>query len=522
MGWAVPEAGLVSRFVGTRHFLPLSRVLWLLAACANEDGLRRVPPDGFFSPSMLSVSETRVGDVQRQPVTLTNAAGDPLEIVTLGFRPRLDVFEVRAADARSLPGRRLAPNAQIELKILFGPDREATYETTLQLTTMDLEIGMPVSGIGSLLSPPALDGPARVAFTDSIVAGQTLTQRVEIRNAGEQATRLVRARSDPPFSVTLRGGAPIADAGPVAPEDRVELDVHFAPRVEGVFEGTVSLEAERSMPLVMEVSGSAGPAGTMTCVPNPVELGRVVRGHSQFQPVECTTTGGPAPVTRVAWVPPPREPLILRNVSPPPPAQVTGKLGFEVGLTARGLPTRHTGTVEVQLGTGEVHPITVRGETVAPRPEDVALSVTAAWSADSDIDLHLVESGAEPYASGRDCYWGSKTLDWNQPSDPSDDPFLDRDARRGPGEETINLEVSRGAVYEVWVQYFGPAASRPTEVFAYLRLEGRPAVRRIRTLTECGITWYVGRLRFDVRPAIFEAVDTETKAFASFTFECGN
>ena len=150
----------------------------------------------------------------------------------------------------------------------------------------------------------------------------------------------------------------------------------------------------------------------------------------------------------------------------------------------------------------------------------MALSVTASWTDDVDVDLHLVQEGAQPYTFARDCHWGSKTLDWNQPGDLTDNPFLDRDARRGPGEETINLERPRGGVYEVWVQHFGPGEARPTVVSVDLRLQGGPAIVRARRLVQCGVSWHVGRLRFDVAPPRFEAIDLETDAFAAFAFEC--
>ena len=490
----------------------------LAAACAEDPGLRRISPDGFFDPPRLTFA-ARVGHVQRETVTWTNAFVRTLEVMSLHFDPPLDVFEIRPHEPRPLTGRRVAPHRHLRADILFGPDETSTYETTLWLTTRELAIGLPVSGSGSVPAPPRLTGPARVAFTDAAVPGEVHTQSIEIQNAGEQTTRLVRARSEPPFSIALPDGRAVADAGPLRPGDRVRLDVRFAPRAEGVFENTVQLEAERAFPLEVAVNGFAHPAGDLVCSPGTLDLGAVVRGRSRSARVHCVAAGGRVTITDVGWAAPPDGPLVLRDISPVPPAH-TDAFRFDVDLTARGLPALHRGTVEVAFGAGEPARIAVRGETVAPPPEEVALSVTASWAVDADVDLHLVQAGAEPYTFARDCHWGSKTLDWNQPGELADNPFLDRDARRGPGAETINLEKPRGGIYEVWVQFFGPAGAEPPDVSVDLRLDGGPPIVRARRLVGCGVSWHVGRVRFDVVPARFEPADTETDAFASFAFAC--
>ena len=504
-------------------------VLWTftsLGACSGDPGLQRVSPNGFFDPPALILTETQVGQVQRTTVVFSNAAGGVLEIVDLRLEPSLDVFEVRPADRGSAIGRRLAPNAHLDLEILFGPDREASYETTLWLTSRDLEIGLPISARGTILGPPVLSGPARVAFTGPAIAGQTLIQTIEIRNTGERETWFTRARADPPFSVSMTGGGAVTDAGFLAPQDRVNLEIRFHPLIPGVFDGMVLFEAERTTPLTIDVSGTAEEGGTLTCSPEELDLGPVIRGNTRFKTVQCQTHGGSVPVTEVAWSSPasasPEGPFLLRNVIPPPPITVTESLSFEVGFEARGLPALSTGTVDVQLGTNVIQPIRVHGETIAPPPDEVDLSITASWTANADIDLHLVEDGAEPYSFGRDCHWGTKTLDWNQPEDSSDDPFLDRDATKGPGEETINLARAAGGIYEIWVQYFGPSTGNSMEVTVDVRLQGEAPVSLVRTLTECGTSWQIGRVRFDVQPSRFQAIDVETNAYASFTFECGN
>lgn len=72
----------------------------------------------------------------------------------------------------------------------------------------------------------------------------------------------------------------------------------------------------------------------------------------------------------------------------------------------------------------------------------------------ADLDLHVLEDGAELFENPGDCNWCNKNPKWGQTGNTDDDPRLDLDDRAGYGPENINILDPAAGRYFVKVHYF--------------------------------------------------------------------
>lgn len=116
------------------------------------------------------------------------------------------------------------------------------------------------------------------------------------------------------------------------------------------------------------------------------------------------------------------------------------------------------------------------------------LRVEMFWDTNgTDMDLHLLDSGADMWRTSSDCYFANCTggrLDWGL-GGPDDDPRLDIDDINGYGPENINIDEPRPGTYRIGVYaydgtgrvtvrvYCGTASTEPVATFGPRRLRGR-------------------------------------------------
>jgi hypothetical protein len=129
---------------------------------------------------------------------------------------------------------------------------------------------------------------------------------------------------------------------------------------------------------------------------------------------------------------------------------------------------------------------------------------------DTDLDIHLVESGFELFST-KDCYYGNPTPDFGQPGNGLDDPRLTRDALRGFGPERILFsEPPEGGKFDVSVVFAktngaeDPVTNATLRVYVY----GVLSAEMTRELDTANQRWDV--LSIEWPSATMTAIDTVT------------
>lgn len=152
-------------------------------------------------------------------------------------------------------------------------------------------------------------------------------------------------------------------------------------------------------------------------------------------------------------------------------------------------------TVQNDAGAWDETPDEVHVEVV---PAD-GFYVELSWDTGVDLDLHLMEEGADLFEPG-DCNYCNMNPSWGA-AGRADDPSLDWDSIMGFGPETITIDVPADGVYEVAVHYYGIAGATDCgvpcpETTATVRvyLGGVLASEHTGTLYEDGDVWTVGRI----------------------------
>jgi hypothetical protein len=484
------------------------KAAWLLVgavssfACDGESVLRPVDPSGFFDPAEVAFGERSVGMVHELRTTLRNTSAEPLRVQAVRFEPATEVFLVRPEEGGTLRGTTLAPGARRGLVVLYSPNVAGLYDTTLVLASDALEIRLPIRAQARALQPalPRLT-PNEVAFAGTEV-GREVAQTVVLTNAGDVAGTPVLLRPPrAPFALTHLDGSPLSFSGPPLPAGQsLSFQVRYAPEATGASEDEVVFAFDSGAQARLVLSGEALAAGTLEC-PSSLAFGAVPRGAERRATLVCRNVGGPYTLSALRVAAGGSGAFILPAAGPTLAAGE--QLTLELGFVSAGLAALHAGVLELVAGHGPVTRVELSAEVVPPEPGASDLSLTLSWNTGfSDFDLHLVRDGAQPFASGDDCYFEDKNPRWGAPDDLVDDPYLDRDDRDGFGPEQLSLTRASEARYDVYVQFFdftGDASPTSTVRLAY-QLRGRAPVELTRDLSRCGDTWHVGRIQFDGGP----------------------
>ena len=123
------------------------------------------------------------------------------------------------------------------------------------------------------------------------------------------------------------------------------------------------------------------------------------------------------------------------------------------------------------------------------------LHVELTWSTGAaDLDMHLLNGGAQFFVSPGDCNWCNQSPDWGA-SGSSDNPSLDLDDRQGYGPENINVDSPANDTYSIKVHYFtdnGDTTTTATvKVYLYGALAGEASAAMSRDTV-----WDAGQVRW--------------------------
>lgn len=258
------------------------------------------PPELRVEPASLDFGEAAVGgEGDGQELMLRNAGGSPARIAPLSLGgPDAASFTLR--DDRC-GGQELGPGERCTVRAVFRPRQEGVLQARLTLGSPDLPEDAPaprvaLRGAGAVarlvLSARALDfGEVR--------SGASADRRLTLSNAGRAPLEVlglgVRGDGARDFAVTADG---CPAAAPLAPGERCEVTLRFAPTAEGA-------EGEREAVLAVRQGGAGGaeevalrgtglsaPAPRAEVAPGALRFGAVaVFGRSDIETVTVANRG---------------------------------------------------------------------------------------------------------------------------------------------------------------------------------------------------------------------------------------
>lgn len=234
------------------------------------------PPELATEPTALDFDEVPIGGEEPREVVLRNLGGGPA---------RIEALSVAGPDAPSFAltddrcsGRELAAGERCTVGALFRPREEGVQQARLGIASPDLPAGsapvqVALRGAGAVarlaLGAHELDfGEVRV--------GASVERRLAVANAGRAPLEVrgveLRGGTGGEFGLTDRG---CPETVPLAPGERCEVTVRFAPQAEG----------RRQAELVIR-HGGPGAAGRVSLrgagLPVPAPRAAVAPGAVRF------------------------------------------------------------------------------------------------------------------------------------------------------------------------------------------------------------------------------------------------
>ena len=227
--------------------------------------------------------------------------------------------------------------------------------------------------------------------------------------------------------------------------------------------------ADNSLPLILTYTPtqSEGDSGTLTIPSNDpdepeVELTLIGNGGGSFEYpqaiIDCPGTSEPPQWVsldgRASNDPGGNEPLTYKWSLIERPSFSQGELSDTI-TDQTNLFTDVAGDYVVQLMVTNsigIQSAPTKCAIDAIPADDIHIELT--WDTSrADLDLHVLEEGADFFERPGDCNFCNPNPSWGQ-SGTDDDPRLDLDDRAGYGPENINIKTPANGTYQVRVHYF--------------------------------------------------------------------
>lgn len=259
------------------------------AEAAPQTGPLDTPPKIEAEPASLEFGELALGSVaEPEAVVFRNTGGAPARVDAVALAgPDTGSFAV--AEDRC-GGEELAPEERCTVRVAFRPRQEGLQRARLELRSPSVEPAPAVALAGAGAAARLGVEPRELGFGEVRVSASE-DRRIALANTGRAPLEIrstsVAGRAAQEFAVTGDG---CPETLPLAPGERCELTVRFAPAEEG----------ERVASLVIR-HGGAGPAAEValqgTGVPAPAPRIAVSPGALRFPDQAVGTRSAIATVT---------------------------------------------------------------------------------------------------------------------------------------------------------------------------------------------------------------------------------
>jgi hypothetical protein len=428
-----------------------------LTGCAAEGPqIRSLLPSLAVAPASLDFGE--VGPPQSSTILLylsnTGSADLDFSTVSLTGPP---VFVLDPPEG-ALPGEEpdtwafaIDPDSQVGLPVTFTPDSFRSYEATIVLESDDPDrprVVVPVTGSGVDLPFPDIEiSPGRTVDAVDVPIGGYELMAFDILNTGDADLMLldVALEGDPEFVEQS-----LPDGAVIRPGDARTVLVAYAPNDKLGNNALVLIDSNdpdegRTSVLLLGNGGGPDfeyPVAVIDCP------GQVLLAGPEYVELDGSDSYDPAKL----------EPLTYEWTVVSRPDASDDEVPLDPDDTAIvDLYADVAGQYTVELVVRNAvqtasEPASCTFDAV---PED-DIHVELSWdTSQADLDLHLVQGGANLFDEPEDCNFCNQTPDWGTAS-ADDDPRLDIDDRGGFGPENINLFSPQTGTYDVLVHYYAP------------------------------------------------------------------
>lgn len=476
----------------------------LLGCEASEDQLASARGFLEVTPDRIELGAVRLGAILEVDLELAVIGATEVRVLDV----RWDEGHVVARDALGdLTGRRLERGETRALRLELSPQAPGPLQGDVVLVTDGRSelVSIPVRGEAVEVRVDDLQIRPTLVDFGAVLVGERSARTVSIRNLARVSARV---RSEP--LPGLRFSQP-EGALDIEPGAERALRLEWTPGEEGDLDAALPLVLEPADAALGAVFGTSAPGGRLLC-PDVVAFGEVRRGSELAREIVCAVQGGGVRTASVAL-------FGSRAYFASTPRIAGGAVSFTVTMRPYVLAGPALARGLITTSHGETAEIRLEGRALEPREEDVDIAVRLTWDAAfADLDLHFVRSEASPFTEGDDCYFAAKNPRWGDLGQRQDDPFLDRDAVRGQGPETISLQTATEEVFDVYVHYFDfdPVVGEvATEATVRVAVRGQPT-ERSRSLGRCGQMWHVGRVERTAQGLAWLDVDAtlDFEAFA--------
>lgn len=469
------------------------------AACTGSDSnIVQLYPEVIVAPDTVDFGGVVVPYQGVVEVQLLNAGRADLIVSSIGVQSdSTGVFTVSPASA-TVPA-----DSSVPVVVTFDPATYIDYGTTLQIDSNDPErpqLQVPIIAEGIDGAVPELSVDTLSVDFGEVDIGSSAQGVFTIRNTGTgplvideasglQESGVFAAISDPAGQTLSAGGSfpVILEYTPTGLDGdwttfSVITNDPFTPQVEVAVLGNGGGEYPVA---VIDAPTDAAPLDTLLLD------GRGSYDPNGYEPLTYTWTLFEQPVASTTE---------LSDVTVAAPS---------VFLDAAGI---YTFALEVENSINLRS--AVASHTVAAVPSE-DLYVLLSWNtANSDVDLHLVQEDPENfYYAPEDCCYCNPHPDWGS-SGADDDPLLALDNRVGFGPENINIADPAAGTYYVRVHFFNDFSSGATEATVSIYIGGELQETWSRVIEDDQV-WDVASITFPDGIIVAEEADLYNSPYRS-------
>ena len=461
----------------------LGIALTTASACNPDQELRMLEPAIAVSPDSLDFGDVVVDYSESISLEIINAGKNNLDISSIALLDGTLAFDHDGVATS------VGVNDRLEVSVTCTPTTYTTYADIIEILSNDPdypEILVPVSCTGVdaptpdvTLDPRTIDfGTVTVDTSSSLVAilGNQGDGPLSILSTEQTGSGAFQILTDPQGISIDPGG-----------DDEYAIVVIYSPTVPAEEEG-----AGDNGRLLIESDDPDEPSITLTLLGNgggdyeyPVAVIDAVDETSPLETVELDGTG--------SYDPGDLELTYEWTLTELPDGSTTEITGAAADVASLFLDL--TGDYEVQLvveNEDEIRSAPAKHIISAIPTED--LRVEMFWdTSNTDLDLHLLQSGYELFQVPYDCNYCNPNPDWGTGGDTSDDPTLDLDDITGFGPENINVTSPEDGEYEVYVHYFEDNGGGATAVTVRVYLNKVLEYKETEVL-EHNQLWHVGTI----------------------------
>ncbi|MFO0728609.1 MAG: hypothetical protein U1E65_32835 [Myxococcota bacterium] len=485
----------------------------LAAACEGSPSVTVLPGTGFFTPATLSFGTRPINKQYSLTTKLTPDATVQVNDITLD--PSNDAYAARLANGSTLRGALLTRGKTEDISILFNPRDPVDYAANMIILFNDgRRISLELKGAGRMASATDIAVTPEMINFGSLEVGREVSQPLEIENVSEDqvtvsAVTMGDATTPLPETLRLTTETSAELALPVTLEvgQKVRTRMRFHPTDVLTLTSTLvfSSVGMRRGETRVHIDARAVAAGDVDCEVGEVDFGSVPRGSLVDKTLHCTVVGGR--YTLDSATPAAANPNLFEILNNPvmPTAYINGDT-FQLVLRFRGegLPSVHTGQLNLRSAIGLTRVIGLRGTVSAPATNSLQISASLGWDTlDTDLDLHLVRNGQLAFSATDDCSYQLKNPDWGTANYPNDDPYLDADVTSGGGPEVIDLLSAAESTYDLYVHYYESTLKPSTTATLTVYSHGTEIGSTVQAGMACGDLWHAGRIQMQAGAPVF-------------------